>query len=76
LEYAQPEYIRARSQDLEPMYHDAGMFYFYKTEALLNKEKIIKPFKMRESEIQDIDTLEDWKMAEIKYKMLRKCSLD
>jgi N-acylneuraminate cytidylyltransferase len=76
LEYAQPEYIRARSQDLESMYHDVGMFYFYKTEALLKKEKIIKPFKMKESEIQDIDTLEDWKMAEIKYKMLRKCSLD
>jgi N-acylneuraminate cytidylyltransferase len=71
LEYAQPEYIRARSQDLVSMYHDAGMFYFYKTDALLKKEKIIKPFVMRESEIQDIDTLEDWKMAEIKYKILR-----
>jgi N-acylneuraminate cytidylyltransferase len=70
LEYAQPEYSRARSQDLEPMYHDVGMFYFYKTASILKENRIIKPFEMKESEIQDIDTLEDWKMAEIKYKIL------
>ena len=70
LEYARPEYIRARSQDLEPMYHDVGMFYFYKTASILKENRIIKPFEMQESEIQDIDTLEDWKMAEIKYKIV------
>jgi N-acylneuraminate cytidylyltransferase len=70
LEYAQPEYVRSRSQDLEPMYHDGGMFYFYKTASITKENRIIKPFEMRESEIQDIDTLEDWKMAEIKYKII------
>jgi N-acylneuraminate cytidylyltransferase len=70
LEYVQPEYIRSRSQDLEPMYHDVGMFYFHKTASITKDNRIIKPFEMRESEIQDIDTLEDWKMAEIKYKIM------
>jgi N-acylneuraminate cytidylyltransferase len=70
LEYAQPEYIHARSQDLEPMYHDVGMFYFYKAASILKENRIIKPFEMKESEIQDIDTLEDWKIAEIKYKIM------
>jgi N-acylneuraminate cytidylyltransferase len=71
LEYAQPEYIRARSQDLEPMYHDVGMFYFYKAVSILKGNRIVKQFEMKESEIQDIDTEEDWKMAEIKYKIMR-----
>ena len=26
-----PEYMNARSQDLEPIYHDAGQFYFSRT---------------------------------------------
>jgi N-acylneuraminate cytidylyltransferase len=70
LEYAHLEYIRTRSQDLEPMYHDVGMFYFYKTASIPKANRIMKPFEMKESEIQDIDTLEDWKMAEIKYKII------
>ena len=28
------------------------------------------PYEMPESEVQDIDTLEDWKIAEIKYSFL------
>jgi N-acylneuraminate cytidylyltransferase len=72
LEYVQPEHIKTRSQDLEPMYHDVGMFYFYKTEALLGLNSKIACIEMRESETQDIDTEEDWKMAEIKYKILKE----
>ncbi len=67
LAFREPENERARSQDLETMYHDVGMFYFYKD--LSNIKKIL-PYKMKESNIQDIDTLEDWKMAEIKYSLL------
>lgn len=26
-----PEYMNTRSQDLEPIYHDAGQFYFSRT---------------------------------------------
>lgn len=63
-----------RSQDLIPKYYDAGMFYFIKTSVLL-KEKTLIPAKtiayvMNEKEVQDIDTIEDWEMAELKYKLL------
>jgi len=70
LDYVYPEYIKTRSQDLEPMYHDVGMFYFYKSSSLLNSVKTIKYFEMRETEIQDIDTSDDWAMAELKYKRI------
>jgi len=69
LEYVQPEYINTRSQDLELTYHDVGMFYFYKVDLLSMQNKRIKYFEMKETEIQDIDTEEDWHYAEIKYRI-------
>ena len=64
-----------RSQDLIPKYYDVGMFYFLNTKIMLS-EKTITPNKtlgyiIDELECQDIDTLEDWKSAELKYKILR-----
>jgi len=56
-----PEYMQTRSQDLQPAYHDCGQFYFFNTASFL---------QMPESEVQDIDTEEDWKIAEIKYTFL------
>ena len=73
LEYREPQYAMSRSQDLEAMYHDVGMFYFAKTNAFLEQKKLVTTktvlFEMDESVIQDIDTPEDWKMAELKYKV-------
>lgn len=68
LEYNQPQYSLARSQDLEPMYHDVGMFYFYSKNPAKKQGNI--PYIMDESAVQDIDTMEDWKMAELKYKVM------
>ncbi|RAJ33471.1 pseudaminic acid cytidylyltransferase [Pedobacter cryoconitis] len=69
-----PEYMNSRSQDLEPAYHDCGQFYFVKTEDFMRHKKLFTdrtvPFEMPESEVQDIDTEEDWKVAEIKYTFL------
>jgi len=69
-----PENYLKRSQDLEPLYHDAGQFYFAKTEVLKEKQTFFgensMPIICNESEMQDIDTMEDWKIAEIKYKMI------
>jgi pseudaminic acid cytidylyltransferase len=70
LEYAQPEHIKTRSQDLEPMYYDVGMFYFFKVDSLSTQNKKIKYFEMNEVEIQDIDTEEDWNYAEMKYRII------
>ena len=65
-----------RSQDLRPAYFDAGMFYFYRTEAFLRKRTTLLPntlgYVIDESECQDIDTPDDWRTAELKYRILRE----
>jgi len=69
-----PEMIARRSQDLEEAYHDAGQFYWGRTEAFLHdvvtfsSESI--PIVLPRYLVQDIDTLEDWKRAELMYKSL------
>lgn len=68
LEYREPENAPKRSQDLEPMYHDVGMFYFYKTEKM-NSDKIAM-LEMDEAMVQDIDNDSDWRMAEMKYRIM------
>ncbi len=74
MQYWFPEHALTRSQDLKPIYHDCGQFYFCKTEAFLREGVLILPkalpYIMPDSEVQDIDTLEDWKIAEQKYLQL------
>jgi len=69
-----PEFQNTRSQDLAPAYHDCGQFYFLKTNAFIKNKKLFTdltvPVEMPESEVQDIDNEEDWKIAEIKYRLL------
>lgn len=69
-----PEYMNTRSQDLAPAFHDCGQFYFLNVESFLTEKKIFTdhtfPIEMPESEVQDIDNEEDWKVAEIKYTFL------
>lgn len=71
-----PEMMPMRSQDLEPMYHDCGQFYCMKTKSFLEQKKVIMektlPFYQDEMMVQDIDTEEDWKIAEIKYKIMHE----
>lgn len=61
-----------RSQDLEPLYHDCGQFYFYNTEAFMKLDSGLLDktayFVLDDMRVQDIDNLEDWNIAEIKYK--------
>lgn len=74
--YQYPEYESARSQDLEPIYHDCGQFYICRKEAFLKYRSLItpdtRPFLMSEDEVQDIDTMTDWEIAETKYQVLHK----
>ncbi len=69
-----PEYANSRSQDLEPYYHDAGQFYPCRTDAFLREgttdTQQMKPMILKETEVQDIDTYEDWELAELKYRRL------
>ena len=74
--YQYPQYERTRSQDLEPIYHDCGQFYMCKTDLFLEKHTLIlpitKPYELPEEEVQDIDTIADWEIAEGKYAVLHK----
>lgn len=69
-----PEHLRSRSQDLPPAYHDAGSFYWVKPHALLAENTLFckngGAIVLDETEVQDIDTETDWKLAELKYQLL------
>lgn len=69
-----PENMRKRSQDLEKTYHDAGQFYFFKVDEFLKQKKLYMdkstPITLSNLEVQDIDTETDWKLAELKYKLI------
>ena len=70
-----PENMAKRSQDLEPLYHDCGQFYCLDVERF-RQQKVIwmenaVPFIQDERYVQDIDTLQDWEIAEMKYQLLR-----
>ena len=71
-----PENMKKRSQDLEPFYHDCGQFYCLNVDSFRRQKAIwmenIAPFIQEESVVQDIDTLEDWKIAEMKYEIMAR----
>lgn len=75
LVFKYPQYIDSRSQDLEKHYHDVGQFYVFKTKPFQKNRKLmlgdILPLVISEMEVQDIDTLTDWEIAEMKYQILR-----
>jgi len=74
LEVLYPENADKRSQDLIPTYHDCGQFYWFNVERFLQEDKLFTgnslAIEIPESQVQDIDNEEDWKIAEIKYKIL------
>ena len=59
---------------MQTIYHDAGQFYIYNVQKYLEVngkiEADIVPIKVSELEVQDIDTEDDWKVAEVKYKIM------
>lgn len=69
-----PENMRKRSQDLEPLYHDCGQCYCLNVESFRRQRAVwmenVVPFVQEERMVQDIDTLEDWEIAEIKYRII------
>lgn len=70
-----PENFPKRSQDLPEAYHDAGLFYWYRNkyfeEKIAGFGNIACPYIFDEKKVQDIDTFDDWQMAEMKYKLIK-----
>jgi len=75
LSYNWPENAPKRSQDLPPAFHDCGQFYFFNVDKFLETKSLVSAntfaIEVPESEVQDIDTVEDWRIAEIKYSFLQ-----
>lgn len=65
-----------RSQDLEPAYHDAGQFYWGTVHAWLRSglpyEQSVAPVLLQPHRVQDIDTPEDWRRAELMFRALQE----
>ena len=72
IEYCEPKNASKRSQDLVPIFYDARMFTFQK-KAKKSPPKCV-PFEIDEKYVQNIDNDIDWKMAELKYKLMRNKS--
>jgi len=75
-----PDFINTRSQDLPDVYSDSGTLYIANASTFLANKPIFSPRSnalMLDSRIvQDIDTLSDWRIAETKFRLLNKNSLD
>ena len=71
-----PEYYTARSQDLAPAYHDCGLFYWINVTAFENEKKFFTDnsgsIELPSIRVQDIDTENDWKICEMKYRLLQE----
>jgi N-acylneuraminate cytidylyltransferase len=70
-----PENKHKRSQDLPKAYHDAGQFYWLNVHTFLNEPLLYSSnsgvIELSEVEVQDIDTLVDWQLAELKVQLLK-----
>jgi pseudaminic acid cytidylyltransferase len=71
------QHMETRSQDLAPVYHDAGQFYWGRKAAWLDPgirlfSEQSSPIILPSYQVQDIDTEEDWILAEIKMEVMMK----
>ena len=68
-----PEHENSRTQDLPKVYHDAGQWYWFNTEKLDNWSwpENTGSIVLSEEYVQDIDTMNDWRLAEMKYKLMK-----
>jgi pseudaminic acid cytidylyltransferase len=75
INFIYPEHALTRSQDLPPSFHDAGQFYWLNVKACMNKKMIVTTntgsLEISELEAHDIDNEIDWKIAELKYQILK-----
>lgn len=79
VQWVQPEHALTRSQDLEPAYHDAGQFYFVNVSIFRQTHRLITTnsggIVISELEAHDIDTEDDWRVAELKFRLNHKSLL-
>lgn len=76
IQFNWPEYALTRSQDLPEFYHDAGQFYWLDAKKFSQGKQLImpgaRPVIIPRKRVQDLDTPEDWEVAELMAKELLK----
>ncbi len=69
-----PQYLETRSQDLPAVMHDAGQFYWGRPSAWLENKPVFDrhsfPLVLDNKQVQDIDTMDDWRRAELMHQAL------
>ena len=72
----EPTNFKKRSQDLEPLFHDAAQFIIGTPHAWKTKTPLIdgitKPYIVPRYRSQDIDSVDDWYEAELKFFYLTR----
>jgi N-acylneuraminate cytidylyltransferase len=75
MEMAIPNFMMTHSQDLPERFHECAQFWWAKAKTWREKRgmqtKVIG-IKLPRWMVQDIDTLEDWQTAEIKFELMQK----
>jgi pseudaminic acid cytidylyltransferase len=72
-EMLRPELYHARSQDLPEAYHDAGQFYWADVQQWRARPQFSRgcvPLILPRWRVQDVDTEEDWRQAELLHQLL------
>ena len=69
-----PESVDIRSQDLEDFFHDAAQFYWGSSKSFISGSRVLSsksfPVIIPRKYVVDIDTKEDWEIAELMYQAL------
>lgn len=77
VEMFDPAQMQTRSQDLEEAWHDAGQFYWGRAASWASGLGIFEAgaqgLALPRHRVQDIDTDEDWKRAELTMRALQMC---
>jgi pseudaminic acid cytidylyltransferase len=74
MQLLQPEHELTRTQDLEKIYHDTGQFYWGKASAWKARMQMHTAgvgMPVPNWRVVDIDTLDDWKRAELLHELFR-----
>lgn len=72
MQFIYPEFELTRTQDLEETFHDAGQFYWGIADAWRQLKKMHSGgigMKIPSYRVVDIDTEDDWKRAELYFKL-------
>jgi len=75
IEMFDPASFATRSQDLEEAWHDAGQFYWARAATWSAGGPVFRPdavgLELPRYRVQDIDTEEDWRRAELMHRALQ-----